>query len=400
MRAVSISAAAAVAGALLLAVAAGRAQDAKSKTWQSLFNGRNLDGWQVVNAGVWTVEDGQIVVRRRPNDTSGGWLVTKKDFRDFILRLKFHPGSNAFNSGVLIRDPGHAMVSRPAFHGFEIQLQQGEPDPNTNGAIYDVARAYPKILDPQAWSQIEIRCVGDHISTFINGQRMAETHTRRSYSGGVGMQMHGGKDQLEYRFKDIEIQELPPERPEALMLEEQLERNPAEFQPLWSSGAMADSLTTSKGWTLEKGVLRGESGSVWSGVLTKSTYTNYLLTFDARVPKTSEGVVSLRHPGGSQAGDPAAGYECAVAESPDSPSGSILGLAPGMVTSDWMTTIHRPDRWNNFRVYVSGDHVVTYVNLSKTADVHASRPASGHIGFYAKAGSTVEFQNVRIKVIR
>jgi hypothetical protein len=397
MRAVSVSAAAALAGALLLAIAAGRGEDSKSKASQPLFNGRNLDGWEAVNAGVWTVEDGQIVVRRKPNDPGGGWLVTKKDYRDFVLQLKFRPGSNSFNSGVLIRDPGHAMVSRPAFHGFEIQLQQGEPDPNSNGAIYDVARAYPKDLDPQGWSQIEVRCVGDHISTFINGQKMAETHTRRSYSGAVGLQMHGGKDQLEYRFKDIEIQELTPQPPEALMLEEQYERSPVEFQPVWSS---ADGLTAAMGWTLEKGVLRGQSASGWSGVLTKNVYANYLLAFDARVPKSSAGVVSLRQPGGSQAEDPTAGYPCAIAESQDSPSGSLLGLAPGMVTSDWMTTIHRVDRWNNFRVYVSGDHVVTYVNLSKTADVHARRPLTGHIGFYAKAGSTVEFQNVRIKVIR
>ena len=392
------------AGALLLISAFGQADVAKNKGWSPLFNGQNLEGWDVVNGGKWTVEDGQIVVRRLPNDTRGGWLVTRKDYQDFFLRLKFHPGTDTFNSGVLIRDPGHALVSRPAFNGFEIQLQQGEPDVNTNGAIYDIARAYPKLIDPQGWSTIEIHCVGDHISTFINGERMAETHTRRSFFGGIGLQMHGGKDSLEYRFKDIEIQELPAQRPEPLMLEEVFERNPAQFQDLWSSDVLADNFTTSdkdaKEWTLERGVLSGKSSSGWSSVLTKNNYADYILTFDARVPKASEAVVSLRQPSGPQAADAAAAYLCAIAESPDNPSGSILSLAPGVVTSTWMTTIHRADGWNHFRIYVNGDHVVTYVNLSKTADVHAPRPLSGHIGFYVKDGSSVEFQNVQIKVIR
>lgn len=371
-------------------------QLAAAPGWKPLFNGRNLDGWEVVNAGNWTVENGQIVVRRLPNDTRGGWLVTKTDYRNFVVRLKFKPGSDAFNSGVLIRDPGHAKVSRPAFHGFEIQLQQGEPDPNSNAAIYDVARAYPKLIEPQAWSEVEVRCEGDHIETFLLGQKMAETHTRRSFFGAIGLQMHGGKEPVEYRFKDIEIRGLPDTHtPGALLLEEQFERNPAEFQNLWTSESLTDTFSLADqdapAWSLKKGVLRGAATSQQSAILTRARYTDFLLTFDARVPKSSEAVAVFRDP---------SGYECAISESPSNPSGSVLGLAPGMITSEWNTPIHRPNGWNSFRIYVQGDHVVTYVNLSKTADVHASRAATGHIGFYVKPGSTVELQNVRIKVIR
>lgn len=385
---------------LLFTCAFNPAGAAKNTGWAPLFNGQNLDGWEVANGGKWTVEDGQIVVRRLANDTRGGWLVTRKDYHDFVARLKFLPGAGSFNSGVLIRDPGHALVSRPAFHGFEIQLQQGEADTNTNGAIYDVARAYPKLIDPHAWSTIEIRCAGDHISTFINGERMAETHTRRSLFGGIGIQMHGGKEPLEYRFKDIEIQELPTQPSESLMLEEDFERNPAQFRDLWSSDSLSDNFAVpNKDWTLEREILSGKSSSGWSGVLTKNVYTDYVLSFDAQVPNASEAVVSLRQQSDAQAPDAGSAYLCAIAESPDNPSGSILSLAPAVVTSEWMTTIHRVG-WNRFRIYVSGDHIVSYVNLSKTADVHAPRPLNGHIGFYVKERSSVEFQNVQIKVIR
>lgn len=376
----------------------------RAEAWKPLFNGKNLDGWEVVNGGNWSVEDGAIVVHRLPNDTRGGWLVTRADYSDFVVRLKFWSASNDFNSGILIRDSGHAMVSRPAFHGFEIQIQQGERDPNTTGAIYDVARAYPKTIGAKEWADLEVRCEGDHITTFFHGEKLAETHTRRSYFGAIGLQMHGGKEPVEYRFKDIEIQELPRVHPgDALMLEERFERSAAAFRDLWTTDSLTDALAVkdqdAAAWTLRNGVLHGSGSSRLSGVLTKTAYRDYLLTFDARVQQNSEAAVALRDPGPEPNSDASAAFQCAISSSFENPSGSLIGLAPGMVNSDWGPPIHRPDKWNNFRVYVQGDHVVTYVNLSKTADVHAKRPSNGHIGFYVKPGSTVDFQNVHIKVM-
>ena len=72
--------------------------------WKQLSNQKDLTGWEVVGAGDWTMErveqplevqrtnltttEGEIVVRRRPGEEAGGWLVTRGDYADFILRLK------------------------------------------------------------------------------------------------------------------------------------------------------------------------------------------------------------------------------------------------------------------------------------------------------------------------
>jgi len=85
-----------------------------SLKWKPLFNGRNLDGWDAPTAGDWQVENGVLVVHRREGEHAVGWLVTKKNYGGFILRLKFKPGAEPFNSGILIRDPGHSRISRPA----------------------------------------------------------------------------------------------------------------------------------------------------------------------------------------------------------------------------------------------------------------------------------------------
>ena len=69
---------------------------AAAEHWERLFNGNNLDGWEAVNGGAWSVEDGAIAMRRLPGSGGGAWLFTRKDYGDFILRLKFMPNAEAF----------------------------------------------------------------------------------------------------------------------------------------------------------------------------------------------------------------------------------------------------------------------------------------------------------------
>ena len=72
--------------------------------WQPLFNGRDFSGWEQVGKAVWTIEDGAIVGRPRPDDYGTGWLVSLKEYADFRLRLKFRITAGG-NSGIGIRDP-------------------------------------------------------------------------------------------------------------------------------------------------------------------------------------------------------------------------------------------------------------------------------------------------------
>src|SRR5438270_12926815 len=55
--------------------------------FQSLFNGKDLSGWQVNKGGnmkVWGAENGLLYV----NGSGGGWLMTDKEYGDFELRLE------------------------------------------------------------------------------------------------------------------------------------------------------------------------------------------------------------------------------------------------------------------------------------------------------------------------
>ena len=379
-----------------------------------MFNGKDLSGWEIVGAGDWKAEDGQLVVRRKPGERGAGWLVSRDDFSDFKLRLKFKSKLEHFNNGILLRDPGHAKRFRPAFNGYEIQIQQGtkEGTRNTSGAIYDLARAYPKNLDLSEWTQFEAHCIGNCIVSYINGERMAETCVRRSNRGAIGLQMHGGNDPTEYRWKDIEILELPPaepefQLPEFQLLEERLEQAPGEFENLLPGESVETLFDTywdgGATWALENGVLRGERPSAIAWIYTKARFEDFILAFEYRVSEGGNGGVGFRFPwtAGQGADErPAfAGFECQISDvDVRNPTGSLYERARAYTTDLWRQPIHWPGRWNQGRIYAHGDRIVVYINRRKTADIHDTRSASGHIGFQVHEPSEwIEYRNVRIK---
>src|SRR6266404_9366503 len=97
--------------------------------WKPLFNGKNLDGWEVIGDGQWTVmADGTLLGQRTgdlrkmlipggpfttPQQFSGwvnaqSWLYTKRnDFAEFDLHLEYWTKTSG-DSGVSIRDTSRA----------------------------------------------------------------------------------------------------------------------------------------------------------------------------------------------------------------------------------------------------------------------------------------------------
>src|SRR5947209_20633795 len=109
--------------------------------FQSLFNGKDLTGWQVNDKGninVWGAENGILYV----SGSGGGWLMTDKEYGDFELRLEYKIPKGG-NSGVGIRSP---LQGDPAYVGMEIQLiddvNWGKLEPwQHTGSIYNVEPA-------------------------------------------------------------------------------------------------------------------------------------------------------------------------------------------------------------------------------------------------------------------
>jgi hypothetical protein len=157
----------------LLALPAPAAEEG----FQTLFNGRNLDGWVLVGGKGpgYVVRDGILVC---PAD-GGGNLLTDREFSDFVFRFEFklHEGSN---NGVGIRAP---LAGDIAYSGMEIQIldhdapvYRGKLKPaQYHGSIYDVVPAKTGFLKPTGeWNQEEITAEGRHIKVVLNGTTIVD----------------------------------------------------------------------------------------------------------------------------------------------------------------------------------------------------------------------------------
>jgi hypothetical protein len=147
-------------------------QPAVEEGFTSLFNGKDLTGWQTMGQSGpgYLVSKGVIYVPKN----GGGNLFTDKEFSDFIFRFEFKLSKNG-NNGVGIRAP---LKGDAAYVGMEIQIlddtgaqYRGKLHPEQyTGSIYDVIAAKQGHLKPVGqWNQEEITAQGRHITVKLNG---------------------------------------------------------------------------------------------------------------------------------------------------------------------------------------------------------------------------------------
>src|SRR5262245_31770600 len=177
--------------ALLVATLTGCCCMKGSSRPQTLFNGRNLQGWVAMHGGQWTVEDGFLVGRHGTNwstnpEKSGSWLRTEKEYGDFILELEYAINDGG-NSGVFIRS---ALEKNPAFTGHEMQILANygrKPTKSGTGALYDVVSPAKNMSKPHGeWNQVRIVTQGRRIQVTMNGEAIIDYETDRLTRGYIG----------------------------------------------------------------------------------------------------------------------------------------------------------------------------------------------------------------------
>src|SRR5215831_8971330 len=186
------------------------AQTPSENAWVSLFDGKDLDGWQPNGTEKWTVEDGAVMGQ----STTGkyGYLTTVKTYSNFTLRLHFKPLANG-NSGVFIRSK---ITGLDPEHGPDIEGMQVEVDPSVGkhtGGLYESGGrgwvAQPTAQGEQAlkageWNELEVSVHGAHIVTQLNGTKIVDfTDPAPKFTDGViGLQIHTGGG-VKVRWRDI-----------------------------------------------------------------------------------------------------------------------------------------------------------------------------------------------------
>ena len=93
----------------------------------SLFNGKNLDGWEIYGTESWYVKNGELICESGP-DKDYGYLATDTFYKDFELSLEFKQEANG-NSGVFFR----STIEGTKITGWQAEVA---PPGHDSGGIY------------------------------------------------------------------------------------------------------------------------------------------------------------------------------------------------------------------------------------------------------------------------
>ena len=176
---------------------------------ESLFNGKNLDGWKIYGTEKWIVQDGILVCESGP-DKQYGYLATEKWYDNFILELEFKQEANG-NSGVFFR----STIEGTKIRGWQVEV--APPNRDTGGIYESYGRGWlHQIPDDQEgylkmgeWNKMKIQVVGNHVTTWLNGHQMTDLTDDKigEGKGSIALQIHDGGG-IKVSWKNIVIQKL------------------------------------------------------------------------------------------------------------------------------------------------------------------------------------------------
>jgi hypothetical protein len=189
--------------AVCLLTLASSAEDATEEGFTSLFNGKDLSGWEygpvpVTKKPIIEKLEGASATKDKVFEISDGLIVasgkkvmalyTAKEYnKDFVFKLEFRTSTDnkKNNSGIYIRGP-------------QLQL-----DAVTDGGLTGVFRKLQKFKEGD-WNEIEITVKGTEALCKCNGEQVGKP-INVPETGTIGLQSEIGK----FEFRRIRIKELP-----------------------------------------------------------------------------------------------------------------------------------------------------------------------------------------------
>jgi len=166
----------AVVGLAIVAGAAGGKSKENEEGFVRLFpkdgspEGWLVRSWSDVSKPVepslkWIVKDGIL-----NGSTRGTWLISRRQYGDFILKFDFKLGPRG-NSGCALRAP---LFGDPAFDGMELQMADyryntSAKDSELTGGIYRAIAPSKQVYKPTKWNSYVITLKGSRLHVVLNG---------------------------------------------------------------------------------------------------------------------------------------------------------------------------------------------------------------------------------------
>ena len=437
------------------------AQNAE-KGWVNLFDGKTLNGWKkLAGEAQYKVEDGAIVGTTVMN-SGNTFLVTEKEYGDFILELDAKVESELSNSGVQTRSHFDAGANNGKGKVYGRQMEFDPSERAWSGGIYDEGRRdwlYPLSLNPKAkgafktgeFNHIRVECIGNEMRTWINDVPCAYVVDTVDQQGFIGLQVHGinreeqaGKNVY---FKNIRIKTTgltSKSFPAGIYVVNTVPNflSPYEKKNGWNLlfdgkttkgwvGAYKDSFPA-KGWKVSDGILtvlssEGKESANGGDIVTKEQYSAFDLSFEFKLtPGANSGVKYFVTLAEKNTGS-AIGLEYQILDDqlhPDAKLGRdgnrTLASLYDLIKADKQSRFTRPiGQWNRGRIvvypdnrvehYLNGVKVIEYVRgseefrklvaISKYKNWNKFGEApKGHL-LLQDHGNEVSFRSIKIKTL-
>ena len=295
--------------------------------WVNLFDGKTLNGWKkVAGTADYRIDNGAILgttVINSPNT----FLITDKEYGDFVLELEVKINDTTANSGIQFRsqyDPtGHEGKGK--VFGYQYEL-----DPSARrwtAGVYDEGRRdwlYPLTLNTSAqkafktgvFNKVRIECIGHEIKTWINDVPAAYLIDTADAKGVIALQVHSiGKNEQfageKIWWKNIRIKTTGLKRsafPNTVYVVNTIPNylSPAEKAAGWkllfdgvsSKGWVGAYKTTfpEKGWVIKDGTISvlpsgGAESANGGDIVTQEQFSAFDLSFEFKLtPGANSGV--------------------------------------------------------------------------------------------------------------
>lgn len=391
---------------------AGASSAQTKKGYTSLFDGKTLKGWKrLAGTADYKVVDGAI---QGTTVTGSGntFLVTEKEYGDFVLELDAKLENAISNSGVQTRSHFDAAANNGKG---KVYGRQCEFDPSPRawaGGIYDEGRRdwlYPMDLNAKAkgafkvgeYNHIKIECIGNQMKTWINGVPMAYVIDTVDAKGFIGLQVHAVSKPEEADkkiwFKNIQIKTtgLKPEpfnkdiyvvnlTPNSLSAFEKQSGWQLLFDGKTSTGwhsARSDKFPA-KGWNISNGLIsvepsNGAESTNGGDIVSDGQYKAFDLSFEFRLTEGANSGVKYFVTLGEKTQGSAIGLEYQVLDDvrhPDAKLGrdgnrTLASLYDLITAKKQPRFTHAIGQWNIGRVVVyPNNHVEHYLNGVKVLE--------------------------------
>lgn len=161
----------------------------------SLFNGKDLKGWEIYGTEKWYVKDGLLVCESGP-EKKYGYLATREYYDNFDLTLEFKQEADG-NSGVFFRSFIEPDVK---INGWQVEVA---PKGKDTGGIYEsygrgwlvqIPEDKELVLKEGDWNTMRIKVEGDNVKTWLNGVEMVDLTDAKigKAQGRIALQIHDG----------------------------------------------------------------------------------------------------------------------------------------------------------------------------------------------------------------